>query len=688
MTETMANLELNTFMTSDIPEDETTTSKRPVLIGGALALVLLIASYWISGFLIDKKQGELLAELKIRQEITVAGKADVIRTWISETGQRANLLTNNPLIQLFATEVSISGSDGLTAPLQAQLPYMQNAITQFVQENNLIAAYLVDQQGRAYLASNDSPSLSKEQRAKAIAHYAQNGIGTTDARISNGQLVFDFLIPVFPAQSSVDAKGEKPTGIFVMTVLASKNLANFIKTSNLSVEGEKTRLFQKNGADYYELTPTRKPFISEIPDPAVGNDLTIFELKTLSGSSEPTYAVGVEIAGTNWVLIQTVPQVTALAPLQPYAYAIYGLSGSIFVVFISILSGIWFSLKSQNARNMASQYKELAQQINAQRRLLGSINNTVDDLISLKDGDGKYVYANPAMARFVGFPEKAIPGKTDRDLFENGAARKFLDMDATVIETGQTTSDILEIEVDGETKIVRVEKSRLLDDNSAFMGIVTVCGDITDYIMNQRQKEELGRKTISILVRMMEENDPHLAGHSYLMGKIVDKVSDIMGLAGEQKQTILTGANLSQIGKISIPAEIRTKESRLTKAEMGIMQGHVGKAEAMLREMDIHPPVVTAVSQMYERQDGTGYPQQLKGDDIDMSARILGMADILVARISPRTYREAISVEEAMEVFRSNPEKYDPEVVQAFDDFLGSHAGNAFKEQLDKITQP
>lgn len=319
--------------------------------------------------------------------------------------------------------------------------------------------------------------------------------------------------------------------------------------------------------------------------------------------------------------------------------------------------------------------------------LLGSINNTVHDLISLKDVSGKYVYANPSLAEFVSLPEQSIPGKSDRELFGDKVARKFAEMDERVLNSGQKTSEIVEVDKGGIEKFLRVEKTRLLDDDGIFMGIVTVCGDITDYIINQRQKDELGRKTISILVRMMEENDPHLAGHSHHMSEIAGNVADILKLPQQTKQTLLTGANLSQIGKISIPSKIRTKESRLTKKEMEIMQGHVSKAENLLSEMEIDQAVITAVGQMYERRDGSGYPRQLKDEEIDLSARVLGMADILVARVSPRSYRQAISVEEAMEVFRTNPEKYDPAVVEAFDSFLQSPEGLSFRDRLEEAAK-
>jgi len=408
MTDTMANLELNTFMKSDISDKEAKPKKNPVYMGIILSIILLIACYLGADFLIGERQQDLLLELKIRQEITVAGKADVVKTWITETGQRANQITNSPLIQLFASEISNSNGGSLSKPLATQLPYMQNAITSFVKGNKLIAAYMIGPDGRAYLASSGAPALTPEQRNRAIDHYAQNHISTSEARVASDDLIFDFLIPIFAAQPKTTAEAETTVGIFVMTVSASEHLSNIMKPTRLSVSGEASNLFQKMDNKYYAVNPATAPYLSETADLTITENLANFELRSTGEDGEPVYTVGTNIPGTDWAILQTIPQSTALLPLETYAYAIYGLAGSFFVVVLSVLSGIWFSLRSQNARAMADQYKELAQQINAQRRLLGSINNTVDDLISLKDASGKYVYANPALARFVDFPEKIV----------------------------------------------------------------------------------------------------------------------------------------------------------------------------------------------------------------------------------------------------------------------------------------
>ncbi|MBE7638121.1 PAS domain-containing protein [Sneathiella sp. P13V-1] len=680
MTETMANMELNKFMANDLPDEADGGNKKPLLIGGILALALAIGCVFVSNSFISGKQTALLEELQTRQEIAVEGRANLLAAWLDETAQRAKPITASPLFQLFATEIGISGGGNLPQALQNQLPYMQNAITSFVQENQLVGAYLIGPDGRAYLASAGAPGLSDEQREKAVSQYDRSEITVSPLRDASDDLLIDYMIPIFAPQATAGEEKGKVTGVLVMVLSASDAINTALKPSKLDAEGQVLHLYQKQGDNYALVSPSKTPKIAKSNTSDMGQD---FGLRPLNSNGTFYFTSGNQVTGTDWMVLQGLPQSTALSELETYKFSIYGLSGSFFLVVISIVSGIWFSLKSQNAKDMADQYKTLAQQINAQRRLLGSINGSIEDLIGLTDAQGFYVYANPALARFTDFPEASIAGKSDRDLFGDVAARKLDEMNQKVMVSGQPTNDIFEMDTANGVRIVRVEKSKLSDDSDSFMGIVTVIGDITEYITFQRQKEEQGRKTISILVRMMEENDPYLAGHSQRMGELSNNVAKILDIPREERQNIATSANLSQIGKISIPPEIRTKEGRLTDEEMNIMKGHVDRAGELLGEMDIDEDVITAVTQMYERQDGSGYPKQLSGDEINVSARILGMADILVARVSPRSYRQAITVEEAMEVFRTNPEKYDPKVVTAFDEFLKTTDGKTLVDSLE-----
>ena len=85
---------------------------------------------------------------------------------------------------------------------------------------------------------------------------------------------------------------------------------------------------------------------------------------------------------------------------------------------------------------------------------------------------------------------------------------------------------------------------------------------------------------------------------------------------------------------------------------------------------------------MYERLDGSGYPDGLKGDHICFNARILAVANTFCALVRPRSYRMAHSMERALAILNETPRKYDPQVVRALQGFLQTGQGREFLQKL------
>ncbi len=129
--------------------------------------------------------------------------------------------------------------------------------------------------------------------------------------------------------------------------------------------------------------------------------------------------------------------------------------------------------------------------------------------------------------------------------------------------------------------------------------------------------------------------------------------------------TVEIAANLSQIGKLAVPVELLTKPGRLSDAEIEQLQRHVQHAASILRDIDFELPVLEAVTQMYERLDGGGYPNGLSGDQIGLPGLILGACDVFCARLELRIYRGGIAPERALEILEQNDGRYDPQVIAA-----------------------
>ena len=112
--------------------------------------------------------------------------------------------------------------------------------------------------------------------------------------------------------------------------------------------------------------------------------------------------------------------------------------------------------------------------------------------------------------------------------------------------------------------------------------------------------------------------------------------------------------SIHDIGKLSIPAEILSKPTKLTNIEFSLIKEHSQIGYDMLKDVESPWPLAQIVYQHHERMNGSGYPRNLKGDEILMEARIMAVADVVEAMASHRPYRPALGIETALEEIEKN----------------------------------
>ncbi|ATX80664.1 PAS domain S-box-containing protein/HDIG domain-containing protein [Mariprofundus aestuarium] len=171
---------------------------------------------------------------------------------------------------------------------------------------------------------------------------------------------------------------------------------------------------------------------------------------------------------------------------------------------------------------------------------------------------------------------------------------------------------------------------------------------------------------IGAVAKFVEARDPYTAGHQRRVSKLAVAIAEKLDLEQATIDGVHFGAMIHDIGKISVPAEILSKPSRLTAAEYEIIKAHSSLGFDILKEIDFPWPIAEMVHQHHERLDGTGYPNGLVGDDILIEAKIIAVADVVEAITSHRPYRPALGLEEAQtEIREGRGKRYDPAIVDA-----------------------
>lgn len=167
------------------------------------------------------------------------------------------------------------------------------------------------------------------------------------------------------------------------------------------------------------------------------------------------------------------------------------------------------------------------------------------------------------------------------------------------------------------------------------------------------------------LAEALEAKDFYTHGHSERVAKIATDVGKKMGLGEREIEAMRRGGLLHDIGKIGIKESILLKPGRLTDEEMAHIRTHPSRGFDICSPLKSLEPCLPIIRSHHERIDGQGYPDELKGDEIPVVARITAVADAFDAMTTDRPYRKGMSIETALAIFKNeiSSGQWDPNCV-------------------------
>jgi diguanylate cyclase (GGDEF)-like protein/putative nucleotidyltransferase with HDIG domain len=175
--------------------------------------------------------------------------------------------------------------------------------------------------------------------------------------------------------------------------------------------------------------------------------------------------------------------------------------------------------------------------------------------------------------------------------------------------------------------------------------------------------------TVSALAFAIDAKDHYTQGHSQAVARLGAQIAQQVGLASPQIEEVRLAGILHDIGKIGVPEAVLNKPTRLTQEEFELMKSHTVLGAKILEPLKVKAieNIRRIVRHHHEMVDGTGYPDQLKGESIPLGARIITVADCFDTMVSERAYKRGRTVEEAVgELHRCSGTHFDPEIVEAF----------------------
>jgi cyclic di-GMP phosphodiesterase len=170
------------------------------------------------------------------------------------------------------------------------------------------------------------------------------------------------------------------------------------------------------------------------------------------------------------------------------------------------------------------------------------------------------------------------------------------------------------------------------------------------------------------LALTIEARDGTTDGHCQRLAGYAAALGTAIGLETPEIAALRLGGFLHDIGKVGIPDSILMKPAPLTVAEYSLMKEHTVIGDRLCGELRSLRRVRPIVRHHHERQDGSGYPDALKGDAVPLLAQIMGVVDVFDALTTPRPYKKALPVDQADAMLLAEVERgwRDRDLVEAF----------------------
>jgi CHASE2 domain-containing sensor protein len=205
---------------------------------------------------------------------------------------------------------------------------------------------------------------------------------------------------------------------------------------------------------------------------------------------------------------------------------------------------------------------------------------------------------------------------------------------------------------------------------------VTVYSEVLERRVHERTEElrETQLEIVRRLAQAAESRDGDTGQHIERMSLLCERLAREIGWSVAEAELLRHAAALHDVGKIGIPDRVLLKPGKLDGEEWEVMKTHAMIGASMLSDSrsELLQLAESIARTHHERWDGTGYPTRLRGEDIPIAGRICSICDVYDALVSPRPYKEAWPVADALaEIAAQSGRQFDPQLVEAFVGLFG-----------------
>ena len=354
---------------------------------------------------------------------------------------------------------------------------------------------------------------------------------------------------------------------------------------------------------------------------------------------------------------------------------------AVALVFVIIIA-VWRHGSSRRASQAAHLFQNMANKFESQKNLLQLVTDSQPTQIFILDDKDRYQFANSQASKAAGIPTTEMIGKPIANVLGPQAAKRYITLSHEAIELKHEVSNVARSDEGGKVKVVQSEHIPLKDPSGTPKSVLTVERDITDVVTERERRARILNQLVKTLVDVVDKRDPFAAQHSSRVAKVARSVAKEMGLTEVETETADIAGNLLNLGKILIPEDVLSKTGQLTDAERDMIKNSIQTSADLLQGIEFDGPVVLTLRQAQANWDGSGQPAGLSGDNIVVTARVIAVANAFIGMISDRAFRQALSIDDAIEnLMKGSGKAFDRRVVAALVNYLDNRGGRAELEK-------
>ena len=678
---------------------------NPLVLACAVVFLALAGTAFVFRFVSMEESKELLA-WQNKLSLIADSRASDVNEWINRHFDELSDVAENPSLQLYMSELANITDIKVGEEDPAQMVFLRNLLSitadrlEFTEnssrELSSIGAdvktpsgtglAILNNDNKVLVSTSGLPVINQDLLDKANQSPRTQPKFIDVFQSANNKSRIGFAIPIFPMDS--DPKTAKPLGILVGIKNIGDDLFKRLKHPGATEKTLEAVLLRKKGSAVEYLSPTSSEqgktplLLLETPELDSAHAIKStgeFALKRDTQSAQ-TLVTSRKIDRTPWVMMQHINRDQALGESDIRIKQLkYSLLFGILAITGCVLA-VWHYGASRRNLLLSAETKRMARHLAMQERLLRVVADNQLDPIMIADQKGVVHFANAKASRAFKMETREVIGKDLVALMGVTLAKGYIEANKNSVARGLPYVRTWTNDTGYGINIIRSEHIPLddlpIDDlPEQSKGVLMIDQDITGIVGEREHRARVFRQLVEMLVHMVDRRDPYAASHSAAVSLVSKAVATNIGLDQTYIETADLAGGLMNIGKILIPSEVLTKTSGLTEGEMRAIRDSVQSSVELLKDIEFDGPVIDTLRQAQERYDGSG-PMHMKGDDILITARIIAAANAFVGMVSLRSYRNALSIEQAIANLLANIDtQFDRRIVIALADYIENKKG-------------